>query len=426
MSLALPDLFRALRSRNLRLFLSGQVISVTGSWMQNVAVSWLVFRLTGSALWLGVLGFIAQIPLFLFSPWGGALADRFNRRNLIITTQTLAMVQASVVAVLTLTGYVEVWHLVLLSAFLGMINVVDIPARHSFVPQLVSSREDLGNAIALNSSVFNAGRLIGPAVAGILIAATGEGVCFLINALSYVAVIFALRALDVPAQKIEKSKRSVFADMREGFRYVAGSPPIFWMLLMLALTSLVGMPYIVIMPVVASDTLHGGSHLFGFLVTSSGIGALCGAILLASRRSVRGLECVVACAMGLFGAALVAFSLSRTIALSLVFALLIGFCMIMQTASINTLLQTLSDDDKRGRVMSFYSMAYVGIAPFGSLLAGTLADSIGAPMTLRLGGIICFLGSILLATRIPVLRSHINRSGATIQEELPMVPDGDV
>lgn len=408
MGILQSGMFRALRSRNYRLFITGQTISVIGIWMQNIAMSWLVYRMTGSAFWLGMVGFIAQFPSFLLSPFGGVLADRFSRYRIVLITQCFAMLQAGIVAVLTLTGNIEIWYIVVLSALAGLISAVDIPTRQSFVLDLVESREDLSNAIALNSSVFNVGRLVGPALAGVLIAAVGEGVCFLTNALSYLVVIGALLAMKMSPFKSKVVTSTVFADFSEGFRYVAGSAPISWILLMLSLISFVGMPYTVLMPVFARDILNGDSHTFGFLVASSGVGALGAAIFLASRVNVMGLGSWLMRSMFLFGGGLIAFSFSRSLPLSIVLVLIMGFGMIMQIASSNTLLQTITDDDKRGRVMSFYTMAFMGTTPFGSLLAGGLANSISAPFTLLIGGVMCVTGGIIFATQLPRLRSLVH------------------
>ena len=396
--------FRSLRYRNYRLFFGGQGISLIGTWMQRVAQIWLVYRLTNSAFLLGVVGFAGQIPTFLLTPFAGVLADRWNRRRIIIATQFLAMLQALFLALLVLTGTVEVWHIVCLSISLGVINAFDMPTRQSFVVDMVEKKEDLGNAIALNSSLVNAARLLGPSIAGILIATVGEGLCFLINALSYLAVIAALLAMRLPQPKTEAVNKKVLQGLKDGLVYAFGFVPIKSIILLLALVSLMGMPYQLLMPIFARDILQGGPHTLGFLMGASGLGALIGAIYLAARKSVRGLENIIALAAGIFGVGLMAFSMSRTVWLSLLLVLLAGFGMMVQMASSNTMLQTLVDDDKRGRVMSFYTMAFMGMAPFGSLLAGALASKIGAPHTLLIGGCICILGGLLFARKLTAFR----------------------
>lgn len=400
-------IFRTLRYRNFRLFFGGQLISLVGTWMQQIALAWLVYRLTNSAFLLGVVGFAAQLPMFLVSPFAGVFADRLNRHRVVIVTQTLAMLQAAMLAVLTLTGSITVPHIILLSIFLGLVNAFDMPTRQSFILEMVENKEDLGNAIALNSSMFNSARLIGPSIAGVVIAAIGEGLCFLLNALSFLAVIAALLAMRLPERKKEVSREGVVHGLKEGFSYVIGFTPIKYILLMLALVSLVGMPYTILMPVIARDILKGGPHTLGFLMGATGVGALAGAFYLASRRSVLGLLKWIPIAAATFGVGLVAFSFSRSVELSMGLLFIIGFGMITQMASSNTILQTVSDDDKRGRVMSFYSVSFMGMAPFGSLLAGSLASRIGTPVTLLLCGISCVVGAVLFAFRLPLLTEKV-------------------
>ena len=396
----------ALQYRNYRLFFGGQSISLIGTWMQRIAMSWLVYRLTNSALWLGVVGFTGQIPIFLLTPFAGVLADRMNRQRILVITQTLAMIQALILALLVLTGTIAVWHILSLSIFLGIVDAFDMPMRQSFMVEIVE-KKDLGNAIALNSSMVNSARLLGPSIAGMLIASMGEGMCFLLNGLSYLAVILSLLAMKITSKRTETPNTYVLHGLKEGFHYAFGFLPIRYVLLLIALVSLIGMPYTVLMPVFAKDILHGGPHTLGFLMGSSGVGALVGAIYLASRRSVLGLGKWIALAAGLFGIGLIAFSLSRIFWFSLFLMLLTGFGMIVQMASSNTILQTVVDEDKRGRVMSFYAMAFRGMAPFGSLLAGGLASKIGAPNTLMIGGISCILGSLMFARKLPLLRQMV-------------------
>jgi MFS family permease len=363
--------------------------------------------LTGSALLLGVVGFAGQVPSFLLSPVAGVLADRWNRRRVLLWTQLLSMLQAGVLAVLVLADLVQVWHIVALSLVLGTVNAFDIPARQSFLIEMIEKREDLGNAIALNSSMVNGTRLVGPSLAGILIAAFGEGICFLLNAASYLAVIAALLAMRVEKKAARAVKTSVLHELREGFAYAYHFPPIRSILLLLALVSLMGVPYTVLLPVFARDILHGGANTFGFLMAAAGLGAFVSAILLASRKSVVGLGKIIPLAAGLFGIAVAGFSFSRSLWLSLLLLFLAGLGMMAQIASSNTILQTVVDDDKRGRVMSLFTMAFMGMAPFGSLLAGALASRIGVTATMFLGGSLCFAGSLVFARNLRSLREHI-------------------
>jgi MFS family permease len=397
-------LLRALRSRNYRLYFAGQGISLIGTWIQTIALSWLVYSLTHSAFLLGLVGFSAQIATFLLAPFAGVVADRLNRHLLLVLTQTLFMVQALVLGTLVLTRAITVWQIVLLSVLLGTVNAFDTPTRQSFVVSMIENRDDLPNAIALNSSMFNGARLVGPAIAGILIAAVGEGVCFLINAGSYLAVIAVLLAMRVTPRAPRSQRRRVWHELREGFAYTFGFAPTRDIILLLAVVSLVGMPYATLMPIFAAQVLHGGASTLGFLSSAAGVGALAGAVVLASRRTVLGLGRWIPAACTAFGVALIAFSVSRWLPLSLLFLAVAGLGMITQMASSNTILQTIVDDEWRGRVMSFYTMAFIGMTPFGSLLAGALASRIGAPRTVMLGGIICLLAAAAFARRLPELR----------------------
>ena len=398
---------RALRYRNYRLFFSGQSLSLIGTWMQQVALGWLVYRLTGSAFLLGIVGFSAQIPTFILASFAGVFADRYNKHKIIIATQTLAMVQAFILAFLTLIGSIRIWQILLLSLFSGLINAFDMPTRQSFVIDMVEDRNDLPNAIALNSSMFNSARLIGPTLAGFVISALGEGLCFLINAISYIALIAALLLMNISPKTNSQKKEKVLVGLKEGIKYAYNHKPIRTLLLLLGLVSLTGMPYTVLMPVFAKDILHGNAHTLGFLFGAVGSGALIGAVYLASRNSVVGLGRWIAIATSIFSLGLLFFSFSRNIYLSVGLMLFTGFGMMMQMASTNTLLQTLVDDDKRGRVMSLYVMAFMGTAPFGSFMAGTLASTIGAPYTVLSSGIICFIAAILFYKNLPSLRKHI-------------------
>ena len=399
--------FRALQHRNYRLFFGGQGISMIGTWMQQIAINWLVFRLTHSALLLGVIGFTSRIPTFVFAPFAGVFVDRWNRHRLLVTTQVLAMFQAFALAFLVLSGNVQVWHIIVLSLVLGLVNAFDVPVRQALVVNMIERREDLGNAIALNSSMVNGSRLVGPSIAGFLIATVGEGICFLLNGVSFIAVIISLLAMDLPRQPKKAQGSHPWHDLKEGFSYAFGFPPIRSILLLLALVSLMGMPYAVLMPIFAENILKGGPQAFGFLLGATGVGALAGAIFLASRKTVLGLGRIIVMASSVFGIGLVSFSLSRIYSLSLALMVLTGFGMMVNMTSSNTVLQTIVEEDKRGRVMSFYTMAFMGMVPFGSLLAGSLAHTIGAPVTVLIGGLSCMLGSFLFARQLPMLRKMV-------------------
>ncbi len=401
------NVFRSLQYKNYRLFFSGQSLSMIGTWIQRIAIPWLVYRLTGSAFLLGVVGFAGQIPTFILAPFAGVLTDRWNRYHILIATQICSMFQALILALLFFTGTIAVWNVLLLSVILGCINAFDTPARQSFVIEMVENKNDLGNAIALNSSMVNGARLLGPSIAGVLIASLGEGICFLINGLSYIFVIASLLCMTVKPQKRKSENPNVLRELKEGFAYTFGFVPIKSTILLLALISLMGMPYSILMPVFVKEVFHGNSHLYGFLVGATGIGALIGAIYLASRKTVLGLEKIIPLAAGVFGLGLVAFSLSRFFPLSIALMVITGLGMMLQMASSNTLLQTIVDNDKRGRVMSFYTMAFMGTAPFGSFLAGTLATLIGAPGTLIFGGIACVLGALVFSWRLSQFKKLI-------------------
>lgn len=375
-----------------------------GTWMTRIATGWLVYRLTGSAFLLGVVSFSSQIPILLLGPAAGVWVDRLNRHKVLVVTQILSMLQSFALAILALTGIITVTEVILLNLFQGAVNAFDMPARQSFVIEMVEDREDLGNAIALNSSMVNVARLLGPSIAGILIAAVGEGYCFLIDGISYIAVVGSLLAMKVSARPITRARKSVVEELREGWDYVRGFRPISSILLLLALVSLVGMPHTTLMPIFAGQILHGGPHTLGFLMAASGVGALIGAVSLAARRSVLGLGRVIPITAASFGAALILFSMSRHLWLSMMLLVLSGFSFMQQMASSNTILQTIAADEKRGRVMSFYSMAFQGMAPFGSLLAGMAATRIGAPHTLMIGGAICICGALLFASQLQTVR----------------------
>ena len=398
----LKSIFRSLRYRNYRLFFSGQSLSLIGTWVQRIAIPWLVYRLTGSAFLLGFVGFAGQIPTFILAPFAGVLTDRLNRYHIMIVSQILSMFQALALALLFFTNTIEVWNVLLLSVIQGCINAFDTPARQSFVIEMVEDKNDIGNAVALNSSMFNGARLVGPSIAGVLIASLGEGACFLINGISYIFVVISLLLMKVKPQEKKKKDTNIIKEFKEGFTYTFGFPPIRSIIILLTVISLMGMPFSVLMPIFAKDIFHGGSHIFGFLMGASGVGALIGGAYLASRKSVVGLEKLIPLAAVVFGLGLVSFSLSSSFPLSIILMIITGVGMMMQTACSNTILQTISDNDKRGRVMSFYTMAFMGTAPIGSFLAGSIASMIGAPATLLIGGIACVIGAAIFAQKLPL------------------------
>jgi MFS family permease len=400
----LNEIFRSLKYKNYRLYFMGQSISNIGTWIQRIAMPWLVYHLTGSVVLLGVVTFCNQIPNFILSPVAGVISDRLNRYHIIIVTQILATMQALLLAILFFTGTIQVWHIIVLGLLLGCVNAFEMPARQSFVVDLVEIKADMSNAIALNSSIINSARLLGPSIAGVLIAATNEGVCFLINAISYLFVIASLLSMKLPHRKIKKKDTHPWQELKDGMSYAFGFAPIRSIILLLALVSLMGMPYTVLMPVFAKDILHGSASTFGFLMGATGVGALTASIYLASRKSVLGLLRIIPLSSAIFGAGLIAFSFSRSFLLSMVLMFATGIGLIMQMASSNTILQTIVDDDKRGRIMSLFAMAMMGTTPFGGLLAGGLADRLGAPNTLLIGGISCILGAWIFARKIPYIK----------------------
>jgi MFS family permease len=394
---------RALRHRNFQLFFSGQLISLIGTWMQTVAQSWLVYRLTGSSLLLGTVGFASQVPIFLLAPAGGVVADRYNRQRVVIATQTASMILALILATLTLSKRVTVWEIVILAASLGVVNAFDIPTRQAFLMDMVG-REDLMNAIALNSSMFNGARIIGPAVAGVLVASIGEGWCFFLNGVSYVAVIAGLLLMRLEHAVAAGGDTSHLEYLVEGFRFVRRTGPIWALLLLIALVSLVAAPYSVLMPIFADQVLHGGARGLGILMGATGVGALLGALTLAMRTGLRGLGRWVAISCACFGASLILFSASRWFWVSVLLLIPVGYSMMLQMSSSNTLIQAMSPDRLRGRVMSVYSMMFMGMAPLGALFAGALAERVGAPLTVALGGVGCLCGAIVFRQRLPKLR----------------------
>jgi len=413
---------RALRHRNFQLFFSGQLISLIGTWMQTVAQSWLVYRLTGSGLLLGSVGFASQIPVFLVAPIGGITADRGNRQRIVIATQTASMILAFLLAALTLTHKIQVWHIFVLAALLGVVNAFDIPGRQSFLVDMVG-KDDLMNAIALNSSMFNGARVIGPAVAGVLVARLGEGWCFFANGVSYIAVIVGLMLMNVHAPARASTKTPPLEHLIEGFQFVEHTAPIRALLLLLGLVSAVGMPYAVLMPIFADKILHGGGQEFasligshdlgavrlGILMGATGVGALLGALTLALRSGVKGLgRWVSVCCAG-FGVSLILFSFSKSFWLSVALLLPVGYFIMLQMASSNTLIQVMVPDALRGRVMAVYSMMFMGMAPLGALLGGALSDRLGAPWTVAMGGFASVLGAWWFSVQLPKIRVEARR-----------------
>ena len=398
---------RALRARNYRLFFSGQSVSLIGTWMTRIAMSWLVYRLTKSALLLGVVGFSSQIPTFLLGPIAGVWVDRWDRHRTLVWTQVLSMVQSLALAALALLNIATIWEIILLALMQGVINAFDMPARQSFVVQMVEKREDLSNAIALNGSMVNSASLIGPAIAGAVIAKVGEGYCFLVDGLSYIAVVWSLLAMRITNPHIRKPPRHILDEWREGWHYVRGSLPIRALLTNLGLVSMFGMQHSTLMPIVAGDVLHGGPNTLGFLMSAVGVGALVGTVSLTMRKTVVGLGKRIVVATALAGVSLIAFSFSRYLWLAMLVLPFLGFGLMQQMAPTNTILQTIVDDEKRGRVMSFYSMAFLGMSPFGALLAGNLAARFGAPETLFVNGCVCLLASVIFWRRLPAIRKLV-------------------
>jgi MFS family permease len=397
------DMVRSLRHRNFQLFFSGQLISLIGTWMQTIAQAWLVYRITGSSLLLGVVGFAGQIPIFILSPLGGLAADRWNRHKIVIGTQVASMLLAFVLAALTLMHIVKTWEIIALAALLGAVNAFDIPGRQSFLIEMVS-REDLMNAIALNSSMFNGARVIGPAIAGILVSRIGEGWCFFVNGASYIAVVAGLLMMKLPPYHPVPAGTSPFEHIAEGFRYIQRTAPILALITLIGIVSLVAVPYSVLMPIFADQILHRGAHGLGILMGSAGVGALLGALTLASRRGVKGLGTVVGYAAMAFGISLVLFAFSKIFWLSVILLVPVGYGVMLQMSSSNTLIQAMVPDELRGRAMAMYTMMFMGMAPIGSLLSGLFADWIGAPLTVAIGGVGAVGGAIYFLRRLPSLR----------------------
>jgi MFS family permease len=415
-------IFSSLRSRNYRIYFTGQGISLIGTWMQNIALSWLVYRLTGSVFLLGLIGFTSQIPTFILAPFSGVLTDRYNRLGILKMSQTFFMIQASVMALLVLFHLISVWHIVVLSFIFGVISAFDAPARQSLVVDLIDNPDDLGNAIALNSAIFNGARLIGPAIAGIAIALVGEGVCFLMNAVSFLAVIFALFQIKIPVKPKIIQTSNFKESFTEGFQYTFQSVPIRTLILLLTILSLVGLSFIVLLPAYAKVILHGSSDTLGYLMSSMGAGALIGALYMASRKTVLGLGKIISASTIILGLSIVLGALSGDLHLSLIAFFFCGLTMILSLSSINTMLQTIADEDKRGRVMSFYAMALMGTSPIGNLIAGTIASAISIPYTLLMAGLIMFCSGIWFWINLKSLRKFV-RPIYQSKGILPLLPN---
>jgi MFS family permease len=400
---------RTLKYRNYRLFFGGQIVSLVGTAMQQVAVGWLVYRLTNSAFLLGIASFAALFPTFLLSPVAGAIADKFNRQKILIVTQILFMIQAVVLFILVTNDVVHIWHIIALNAFSGIVSGFDAPVRQAFVVEMVEDKKDLGNAIALNSMMFNSARLLGPSIAGLIVAGFGEAVCFFLNAISFLGVIAALYAMRITKkEEADTQRNNLFHSIKEGFSYTWNFVPVRTLLILISIVSLFGTPYIVLMPAFAKTVLHGGAHTMGFLIGGVGFGALIGALVLASRKSVIGLPKKIAKSSIMFSAALIAFSISTFYPLSQILVVITGYYTMSQTASSNTIIQTIIDDKMRGRVMSFYTMSFLGFMPFGSLLVGTLAESLGTQTALLIGGVVCMAGALWLIANLPKINKVIN------------------
>ncbi|HJP56650.1 MAG TPA: MFS transporter [Gemmatimonadales bacterium] len=407
MAASRTGLLRALRHRNYRLFFGGQSVSLAGTWITRIATSWLVYRLTGSAFLLGVVGFCGQIPTLFLAPIAGVFVDRWDRRRVLLVTQVLSLAQSAALGVLTLLGVITVAEVLVLQVAQGIINAFDTPARQAFVVSMIADRADLPNAIALNSSMVNGSRIIGPSLGGIIIAAVGEGWCFIIDAVSYVAVIMSLLAMRLEPEQRTRPAARVHEDLRAGLRYVSTFVPVRTLLLLLALVSVMGMPYTVLMPEIATRVLHGGPNTLGFLMAATGVGALASALYLASRQTVIGLGRAIAVAVTTFGVGLIVFGASHWLLFSLAILTVVGGAFMLALAGTNTIVQTIVDEDLRGRVMAFYAMAFLGTAPLGSLLAGVLASRIGAPATIQAGGAACVVGGLVFALRLPRLRELV-------------------
>ena len=415
----LKMMFRSLRHKNFRLFVEGQSLSLIGTWLQMVALTWLVYKMTNSALMLGIVGFAGQLPMFVVAPFAGVFADRWNRHKMLLLTQSFALLQALLLTILVFLDVVQIWHIIILSIILGLINAFDMPIRQAFVFDMIEDhKEDVGNAIALNSSMVNAARLIGPSIAGILIATVGEGWCFLVNSISFIAVVVSLLRMQIKTKPKPIKDFKIYQQLKEGFSYSFNFAPIKNLILLLALVSLFSTSVTLLAPVIAKDYLKGSADTYGFLIAAYGSGALLGAIYLLNKNNVLGLGRIIALAVTVFGISLIFFGFSRIFFLSSILMFFAGTGMMLQIASTNTLLQTISEENKRGRVMSFYTMAFRGMSPFGSLIAGSLGNSIGAPATLVLSGGISLMGAFMFYLKLPALRKVVR----PIYENLGILP----
>lgn len=400
-------MLRALRHRNFALFLGGQVCALIGYWIQQIALAWLVYRLTGSATLLGMLAFASNLPVLLLAPFAGLWSDRFNRHRMMLATQVLEMLQAAALTALAFSGVIEIWHIIVLTMLLGVCVAVELPVRHAYLIELIGDKQDLSNAVAVMSLIGNCGRLAGPVLAGLLIGWFSEATCFLINALTYIAVLASFAFIRVGPQSRPESHAPALHGLKEGLVYAWRTIPIRFLLTLLALIALTAAPYNTLMPAVVHEAFAGNAETLGFLVGAAGMGAICGTLLLASRRNVRGLVRFIVAAALVSGGALIALAWSRWLALSLVLMAIIGFGILVISVAVNIILQTIVDDDKRGRVMSLYTAAFLGVVPFGGLIAGVLADHIGATHTLLAGGIICMLAALGMTRELPMLRRHL-------------------
>jgi MFS family permease len=398
----LPRMFRTIENRNYRLYFFGQLVSVLGSWLQSVAQAWLVYRLTGSSFQLGLVVFIGQVPLLFLSPIGGLIADRYPRRWVVVATQAISMLLAFALAVLTLWGHVKLGEILAVAALQGIINAIDVPTRQALVSEIVDT-DNLLNAVALNSSIFSNASSVAPLIAGFLVATIGEGWCFAINGATYLAVIAGLLMMRLEEHKRDRGPQSALSRVREGFHFVHDTAPIRRILVALAVVSLLGAPFTVLMPIFAGKILHAGPRGLGLLMSANGVGSLIGSLLLASRRGLTGLGRWIVFGSAGLGAALVLFSLSRSFALSLLILAAVGFCMFYQITVSNTLIQAMSPNALRGRVIAILSMLILGLAPIGALLAGFLAEHFGAPLTVAVGGLACVAGAVLCSVNLPTL-----------------------
>jgi len=402
--------FRALKSPNFKLFFYGQIVSLLGTFIQNLALGWLIYRLTDSPFLLGVIGFAGQIPSLVLTPFAGVFADRLNRRKVLITTQTISMGMAFLLTFLFFTDRIEIWHIIAISIVNGMSLAFDTPFRHAFLVEMVGNKDLLPNAIALNSTLINSARFVGPTVGGFLIAWFGEGYCFLINGVSFLAVIGSLMAMKVIPLNKGKHRGSIMFEMVEGFKYSFNFKPIRYLILFVVAMGFFGLPFQVFLPVFAKDILHGDSQMLGYLTGSMGAGALLGAFYLASQKGVSGIPKSILYTSFAASFGLIAFSLSNNPILSIILIFFTGFGMIAQFAATNTLLQHIVDDDKRGRVVALYGMSFMGITPLGSLLLGSVSPWAGVQITLVASGVFCLLAALIYAKRLPIIRKEVSEN----------------